>query len=251
MPRLARLLALTSLLASCGAESPTSPDPTGAPMSRTVATAHYVFHFTEQDRVDEARQEAFHDWVLPQLGVSPGRQIQYFKYLDRTHMQLATGRATNGWADPAEFAVHSIFPWHAHEAVHVLTELLGRPSDFFNEGIAVALAFDPLDNRFVALWNNTPIHDVARRQRSAGSLVSPTTTLTSERFRTHSEEVSYPAAGSFVAFLIERYGQASLNEFFRRAAGRLEPEAEIRQRVVAVWGKSMETLEQEWLAFLQ
>ena len=103
----------------------------------------------------------------------------------------------------------------------------------------------------MSLWNNTPIHDVARQRRSAGSLVSPTTTLTTERFRTHSEEVSYPAAGSFVGFLIERYGQASLNEFFRRAAGRQETEAEIRQRVVAMWGKSIETLEQEWLAFLR
>jgi hypothetical protein len=245
--RLARLLVLTGLLASCGGESPTSPGPT---LSRTVATAHYVFHFTEQDRVDETRQEAFHDWVVPQLGVSPSQQIQYFKYLDRTHMQRATGMAANGWADPAAFAVHSIFPWHAHEAVHVLTELLGRPTDFFNEGIAVALAFDPLNNRFVALWNNIPIHDVARQRRSAGSLVSPTTMLTTERFRTHSEEVVYPAAGSFVGFLIERYGQASLNEFFRRAAGRQETEAEIRQRAVAVWGKSIEALEQEWLAFL-
>ena len=95
MARLACLLVLTSLVA-CGADSPTSPDPTGAPLSRTVATAHYVFHFTEQDRVDETRQEAFHDWVLPQLGVSPSRQIQYFKYLDRAHMQRATGRAANG-----------------------------------------------------------------------------------------------------------------------------------------------------------
>lgn len=127
MARLARLLVLTSLLASCGAESPTSPDAAGAPLSRTVAIAHYVFHFTEQDRVDETRQEAFHDWVLRQLGVSPRQQIRYFKYLDRTHMQRATGRAANGWADPAEFAVHSIFPWHAHEAVHVLTEAARPP----------------------------------------------------------------------------------------------------------------------------
>jgi hypothetical protein len=151
----------------------------------------------------------------------------------------------------AAFAVHSIFPWDAHETVHALTDLLGQPSDFFNEGIAVALAMDPLNNRSVALWNNTPIHDFARQSRSAGSLVSPTTALTTERFRTHPQEVSYPAAGSFVSFLIERDGQASLNEFFRRAAGRQETEAAIRERVVAVWGKSIETLEQEWLAFLQ
>jgi hypothetical protein len=251
MTRVAGLLALTSLLASCGAGSPTAPDPTGPRLLRTLATAHYMFHFTEQDRVDEIRQEAFHDWVLPQLGISPSQQIQYFKYLDRTHMQQATGRAANGWAAPAEFAVHSIFPWHAHEAVHVLTALLGRPSDFFNEGIAVALSFDPLGNRFVSLWNTTPIHELARQWRSAGSLLSPATMLTTERFRAHPEEVSYPAAGSFVGFLIERYGQASLNEFFRRAAGRQETEAEIRERVIAVWGKSIETLDQEWLAFLQ
>lgn len=41
---------LTSLLASCGAESPTSPDPTGPRLSRRVATAYYVLRFIEQAR---------------------------------------------------------------------------------------------------------------------------------------------------------------------------------------------------------
>ena len=57
-------------------------------------------------------------------------------------MQQMTAKVTNGWADPATFAVHPIWPWDNHEVVHVITALFGRPSDFFNEGIAVAMSVD-------------------------------------------------------------------------------------------------------------
>ena len=75
---------------------------------------------------------------LPRLGrgtagISLDRRITYYKYRDRSHMSSVTGQVTNGWADPPAFAIHTIWPWDNHEVVHVMTALIGRQPDFFNE----------------------------------------------------------------------------------------------------------------------
>ena len=130
----------------------------------------YRLFLQSGDSVETERQEAFHAWVVNQLQIVPPRRLQYRKYRDRAHMQRVTGQLTNGWADPPAWTAHSIWTWDAHEAVHVYTAVIGRPSDFFNEGIAVALSVDPSAGRFVSLWNNTPIDDIARSLHRTGTL---------------------------------------------------------------------------------
>ena len=240
---------LTVGLVACGSDSPTGPS--SRPLTRTETSAHYTFHTTDTDRVDVVRQEAFHDWVLPQLGVSSDRTLHYYKYVDRSHMAEITGRTTNGFAEPASFTLHSIWTFDAHEAIHVLTAVLGVPPDFFNEGIAVALNFDPLAGRFVALWNTTTVHDAARSAFASSTSMRPVSLLTSDRFQAQTNTSTYPLAGSFVGFLIDRYGEEPMNQFFRSSTGRGESEAQVRQRVINVWGKPIETLQDEWIAFLR
>jgi hypothetical protein len=55
----------------CG-ESPSDP-PEGLALSETRETASYVFHDSRNDVVELERQEAFHDWAIDELGVSPTR----------------------------------------------------------------------------------------------------------------------------------------------------------------------------------
>ena len=69
--------------------------------------------------------------------------LNYNKYRDRSQIRKVTGLETNGFAEPSTYTVHSIFPHDGHEAAHVYTALVGRPSDFFNEGLAVALNSEP------------------------------------------------------------------------------------------------------------
>jgi hypothetical protein len=246
------LLVVAVVASACGSSGPTGPSQAapGRPLSASSESAHYVFHHVAGDTVDAARQEAFHEWVVPELGVTLDRPIDFFKYLDRAHMLRLTGRETNGWAEPSANAVHSIFGWNAHEAVHVLTAPLGRPSDFWNEGIAVALSFDPLGGRFHSLWSNVPVHTIARQAKAGGTIVRPTQVIETAAFRALPDAVSYPHSGSFVGFLIDRYGQARLNGFFRHAAGREESAAVMRDRVQATWGLTIEQLEAAWIAWL-
>ena len=233
--------------AACGS-GPTTPSAADQ-LTQSQVTAHIEFRFSDGDAVDAPRQEAFYDWVIPELGVSPPRRLQYRKYRDRGHLQRVTGQDTNGFADPPAWIVHSIWPWDAHEAVHVYTALIGRPSDFFNEGIAVALSFDPLGGRFVSLWNNTPIDTIARQHLIAGTLPSIAGMAETEAFRRISDQISYPAAGSFVSFLLRERGMPAMRTFFQ-GGSRDESLAALEARFIVTFGWSLTEAETRWRAYL-
>ncbi len=248
LTRIAVALAAMSLLAACGRDSPSAPTAADA-LDQRPSSQFVDFRHASGDSVDGRRQDAYHEWALRTLGVEPQRRLQYSKYRDAGHMRRVTGQATNGFAEPPTFTVHSIWPWDAHEAVHVYTALVGRPSDFFNEGIAVALTFDPADGRFVSLWNNTPIHDIARTLGRTGALPRIETMTETEAFRRQPDQQSYPVAGSFVSFLIDDRGMSPVLAFFR-AGTRGDSRATIETRFAGAFGYSVAEAETRWLAFL-
>jgi len=248
--RLSTALLVAAAHAGCGgSSSPTAPDPGAgvASLSLTLETASYVFHYSEGDGVDAERQEAFHAWATAQLGVAPGPKVQYFKYRSLAHMGSLTGRIANGWADPEAFAVHSIFRWNAHEAIHVYSALIGRPSDFFNEGLAVAMATDPLAGIYVPRWNGISVHAWARQH--ASTLLPLESMVTTSDFRALDDGTSYPQAGSFVAYLIDAYGIGPLESLF--AAGtRDDSKARILAGFQRSFGVSLDQAERGWRDFL-
>jgi len=231
----------------CGSSNPSGPTPADT-LDQRVASQHVDFSYTSGDSVDTRRQDAYHEWAIATLGVQMGK-LQYSKYRDREHLRRVTGQSTNGFAEPATFKVHSIWPWDAHEAMHVYSALVGRPSDFFNEGIAVALTYDPAEGRFVSLWNNTPIHQIAGDLLRSNVLPAVTTMTDTEAFRRLPEQQSYPAAGSFVSFLLDDRGMATMLAFFRGGT-REEARAAIESRFAATFGMSVAAAEARWRTFL-
>lgn len=219
-------------------------------MSVTVESAHHVFHHSPGDRVDVERQEAFHDWAVALFRVVVPAPIHYFKYINVGHMQALTGQGANGRADVAANAIHSIFEWHPHEAVHIYTALLGRPSDFFNEGIAVALAIDPLGGRDYPLWNNTPVHAVAGEAMRNRQIPPLATIVETDPFRRVRDDLSYPVAGSFVKFLVDTRGPGPIVTLFRTGE-RSDSLATIERNFEAAFGVTLQRAEQDWLAFLR
>jgi hypothetical protein len=208
------LVACASVLCACNGSGATSPTPADR-LASAGASANIDFFAASGDTVDPARQQIFHDWAIVQLGVAPSARLRYSKYRDRAHLTRMTNRVTNGFAEPSVAAVHSIFPFDPHEAIHIYTELIGRPSDFFNEGIAVAMAVDPSQGQFVSLWGNTPIDVAALNLLRAGLLPSLNSVAESQAFRRIADSISYPAAGSFVGFLLRERGMPAMRDFFR------------------------------------
>jgi hypothetical protein len=238
---------LAVALSSCD-RGPSAPSPADA-LTGSLSSAHIDFRFAQNDNVDAPRQEAFHDWVVGHLGVTATQRLRYNKYRDRAHLERVTGHVTNGFAEPESWTVHSIWPWDAHEAVHVYTALIGRPSDFFNEGIAVALSFDPLDNRFVSLWNSTPIDNVARDFLRAGQLPTVAAMMETSAFRAMSDGVTYPASGSFVSFLLRERGMPAMRVYFQTGT-RNDSAATIQSRFGTAFGFSIAEADQQWRAYL-
>ena len=218
-------------------------------LTEILETQNFIFHYSVQDQVDSIRQEVFHEWAVTQLGIIIPKKIDYYKYLNRAHMQQLTGRSTNGWADPLNFAVHSIWSWDNHECVHCYTSLIGRPSDFFNEGIAVAFSTDPYNGDYEARWWGYSIHYWAKKYKDEGTLIPLNSILETYSFRSYSDGITYPESGSFVRFLIDNYSLSMMMSFFQ-IGNREDPIEEIKQNFQSIYGFSIDQAEQEWLMFL-
>jgi hypothetical protein len=242
------LLALSG--PGCGGDGSSGPSESIA-LSAREETASIVFHYAEGDFVDAARQQAFHDWAVHELGVSPTRKISFNKYLTRNHMGILTGDyGTNAFAVPADFAVHTLFPFDNHEPVHLYTSLIGQAVGLFNEGMAVAFQTDPYAGDLLPRWNGEPLHDVARRFEAEERLAPLGSALTTNDFLTIAVEVRYPEAGSFVRFLLDTRGLDSMRMFLALSTA-ADDEETVRENFRRVYSESVEQVEAAWLDFLE
>ena len=137
-----------------------------------------------------------------------------------------------------------------HEVVHVLPDLVGRPSDFFNEGSPCRFRSTPGEN-----WAVQQRRAGSRRVSEisgAGTLPLPLSRyVTTEGFRgIQDTAVSYRMAGSFVLYLTERFGLAAVLRFFRDGT-RGEPLSAIEDRLQATFGLRLEEAEAAWLTMLR
>ena len=255
---------ITVLIACGGSSSPTSlslqssstpPPPSPGVLAQalpiTQDSTNFTFHYLSGDSVDPPHEEAWYAWAIAHLGVLSPQKIQYYKYISLGQMEQITGQAGGGWADPPDFSVHTIYPWMGHEVVHVLTALVGRPTDFFNEGIAVSMQVDPYaPNPTLALWNGVPLDVITRAALAAGQLPQVQNMADTASFRVIPDTSGYPWAGSFLQFVVTNYGMSRTLDFFRGGRGREEPLGMITSRFEQVYGVSLTDADLAWRAYL-
>jgi hypothetical protein len=242
------VVVLAVLAATCG-ESPVAPDSASA-LTERVETTSYVFRFSAGDSVDTAWQEAFHAWAVRELGLQSVPRITYNKYRSRQHMGEVIGVSnTNGYADAAGFAIHTIWPVDNHEVVHLYSSAWGSPVALFTEGLAVAYSTNPPAGQLVPRWHSEPVHTIAARLRTQGTLIPIARLAETRGFRSFDSNLTYPEAGSFVRFLIDRSGLPPMREMYAalRANDTID---QVERAVVNAYGRSLAELESEWLAFL-
>lgn len=246
-----RLAIVAAMVASGCGKHPVSPtSPSGLPLSERVETTSYVFRYAAGDTVDAAWQETFRAWAVAALDVRVPQRVTYNKYVGRSHMGDLTGRYnTNGYAEPASFTIHTIWPIDNHEVIHVYSALFGSPVALLNEGLAVAHQTDPARGDLTPKWSGTPVHDWARQFRRRGTLIPIGSLLATDDFRRFDDTTTYPEAGSFVRYLLDTYGLASMKRLF--AGGNAADSADaVRAQVHAVYGRDVADLEREWWAML-
>lgn len=238
------------LLAGCGdAGGPTAPSTT-RPLSETVETPAFILRHAGGDTVHAAWQQAYHEWAIAALGVSVNRRITFNKYFDRTHMGEVVGVSnTNAYADPATYAIHTIWPRDNHEVVHLYASTFGSPVALLSEGLAVAYQTDPVAGDLTPRWSGTSLHQLARQFLAQGRLIPLADLLTSTDFRRFDPNVTYPESGSFIRYLIDRDGLATFKALYGRVPAPATAAA-VREALEATYGRSLATLEADWRAFV-
>lgn len=164
--------------------------------------------------------------VFWQGGAAYGSNTNLISYLDRNYTAIET------WT------------YFTHEGAHVVANALiqpkeeGGPGGVLVEGLAVWATGGH--------YRSEPIDEMAAVIAGSDSYI-PLGTLRAGPFYDLQHETSYMEAGSFVKFLIERYGLDKLKQLYGQETGKPEQDEPL---VARLYGKSYAELEAEWLEYL-
>jgi hypothetical protein len=218
------------------------------PLSESAHSAHYIFNFAAGDGVNAEWQERFFDWASATIGVTIEERIHYYKYFSRDHMREVIGVGnSNAYANVRTFALHTLWRADNHETIHLLASRFASPGPvpLFAEGFAVAHQVDPVKADFAPKWNGRYLPDHVIAFRADGRFVPPHRLLTAKAFRAVDDVVSYPIAGAFVRYLLDRFGYDKVKDLLRRGHPN-DTEATVRETFVSVFGADIERVEADW-----
>lgn len=253
-PTVAPFIVAVVVTAACGGSSSDVASPSQPPLPVGVETAHYTFHYAQGDSVNAAWQEPYHEWATARLGVTLPKRIGYYKYQSRQAMGEHTGHYnTNGYADTDRLEIHTLWATDNHEVVHLFMSTVGQSTGLFSEGVAVAFQCDPAAGDFESRFNGEEVHHAARRYLASGELVLPLSRIIeTQGFRAITDStMSYREAGSFVRFLIDRYGLDRFLAFYGSGVVVDSTAVTISSRFASTMGVSIEDAEAAWLQLLR
>jgi len=234
------LLLIPVILAAC---------PALAAEWKVRETEHFIYHYLEPWRATEEEletQDYHYRRIASALGVEYPGKIRFFWYPGIAEIQRHTGLNWEAFVRRDE--IHATVAVIPHETVHVLMYVINPQGlGFLNEGIAVYLGDEGLLGPPLA---RRPVDVVAREYDLEGRFVplrqlSGVLSLRGEL--AHPEaDAAYVQSASFVKFLVERHGMSRFVEFYHQA----NPD-NLSEVAAAVYGRSLEDLEAEWLQALR
>jgi len=219
------------------------------------------------------RLEEFIDLLAPLWGFAEDRRIDYYRFPSRQAVGELTGVATNGRALAEEGVVHSIQLADAHEVAHVITMKplphSGRNvANLWLEGIAMYYTWpsvyytqEELDEagmytEKLGAWHGASVHEQSSRLLEQGKLPALEPLAHGNRvFDRLDTGRTYPAAGSFVTFLIgAAHEDLEALESFRQfvaQADKARAEQATLDAFERAFGRPLSEWEEAWRAFLQ
>ncbi|HVO10283.1 MAG TPA: hypothetical protein VMX54_05955 [Vicinamibacteria bacterium] len=208
------------------------PPAEGAELVRVASTGHAVYYARRARDVDVRRSEAFLARLDSLFGPPPaGWRMQFYRHASLAEVQERIGFPAWGVTDLVTGRVDSVRPYHPHELVHAAMGRIGQPPVFFAEGLAVALTSG-------GSWNGREMDAVAREFLAARGELRDVVFV----FALTDPQRDYALAGSFVGFLLDRYGIEPMLAFVQ---GCQEPGGCARALPTA-YGRPFPALEVEW-----
>ena len=227
-----------------------------------LTTEHYVFHYSKNSTAEleineiAALQEGCYSFISSCLHTNAKGKIHYhfFDTSEEVGSQYAIAHDNNdnepcnGFALSETYSkdgLNHIFAVYNdkvkcvgfHEDAHIISYSLGRPSSqFVREGLA--MFFDRywwgIDNYSWTRW-------YVEQQKNP----SLTALLDNSKFSEYSDALTYPIAGAFTGYLIERFGTEKYVEFYRCSA---EKEAQAFEQI---FGAQISLLENDFIAYIK
>lgn len=192
---------------SLGLTSYASAAPAVTGFALRATTAHFAFYARGKATLNVRRSEEQLARVEGALGHKLSGKVEYYHYDRPEDIAAATGRYAGGLTIPALGQIHTTAAADDHELVHVVAHQLGDPGPFFQEGLAVVLG-----DR--GRWMGQPVDRVARKVAKTTPLASLIT-----GFDRVEPGPGYAVAGSFVSYLVKKFGLGKVAHFFRACNG--------------------------------
>jgi hypothetical protein len=230
------------------------PEPLGVDFTWAVSeTEHFQLHYVpgtaaERDRfelgavaeeslsliqpvLDVSFDGQMSIYLVPRIfwqgGAAYGDKVQLISYLDRNYTAVET------WS------------YFTHEGTHALAQDIlqpkengGGPDGVLVEGLAVWASGGH--------YGEEPIDEWAAVVAASDEYL-PLAELRNGPFYDFQHEISYLQGGSFVQYLVGRYGLDTLKTLYGQATGETEHDEELVQDL---YGKGYADLEAEWRAYL-
>jgi hypothetical protein len=210
---------------------------------RVTRTAHFLFYhgpyqLMGSDRKAVSDLEYERAQFIRKFGVKLPAHAAYYVYPDTQLMDRMTKGScgsipenigcTNPFATPPTIQAAAVWP-SFHEPIHVYQLALAPPARpgstyvnvaprFISEGMAVALEDRELDPRLSDYCSDITYAPLDKCGRAAARHVKPLSLLTDDGFGNAPAGYAYALSGSFVKYLILRYGYRPFGTFYYRLA---------------------------------
>ena len=244
-------------------EPPILPDGIDPDMAARLTehyeSEHFIFHYEPGDDIWVERSEAYHNWAVEYLDVTPLKKINYYKFRTTDDMEAAIGKRINGVAYPYDYTLVTIYSWNNHECFHIYNSLLCEAPTIrlYEEGMVVAHEFDPLNNDWVSQWNRRELEEpfiyseMIKEYLKNDCLFPIVDILESNDFNQEDSKLTaYTEAGMFVSYLIKKYGLDKMKEVFCSVIYEDSKET-IMAKFQEVFGSGINEVEVEWLAYIR
>lgn len=212
------------------------------------SSEHYDFHFLKGSIAEKDIkkivniQEQCYEEICKVLKIQPKIIIQYY-LLDTPELVgeiYGDNEPCNGFANPPNeiYAVYNekIKCIGHHEDAHILSYTINRPdSNFIREGLAMYFDkfwWDKTNEEWVRLFL------LEKRYKKISKL------LLNDIFLSCSDSITYPIAGAFTKYLIDRYGIEKYMLIYKHKG------KDFSKKIREVYLKDVEDIEEDFISYL-
>jgi len=216
------------------------------------SSERYIFHFFADSVAEKdiekiiEKQELAYKKIVSFLSVDNNRKINYFLYPSNEIKNEMTGNDGNGHADREKFEVHAVYSDEIkcigpHEDTHLLSDVLGLPPQLFREGLAEYLS---------GSWDGKSHEELSKELLANKQLPDMTDLIDDEKWYEIPDQVSYPTAGAFVIYLINKFGKEKFLEIYSKL-NRDFGASKNRKLFTEILGEEIQNSQAQWIGELK